>query len=130
MDVKVYSKSKNGEEKLSANFRVREFACSDGTDPVFISPSLIKVLQQVRDHFAAPVTINSGYRTPGHNKKVDGAAYSQHQYGTAADIQVKGVAPAEVAAFAETLLPDSGGIGIYGTFTHVDVRENRSRWKG
>ena len=37
--------------------------------------------------------------------------------------------PAAVAAFAETLLPSSGGIGVYPTFVHVDVREQRSRWK-
>jgi hypothetical protein len=24
----------------------------------------------------------------------------------------------------------SGGIGIYHTFTHVDVRSGKSRWKG
>ena len=25
-------------------------------------------------------------------------------------------------------MPDHGGIGVYQTFTHVDVRANRSRW--
>lgn len=126
----AYSRARDGARQLSANFKVREFACQDGSDPIFIAPALVEVLQKIRSHFQAPVTVCSGYRTPGRNQKVDGAAYSQHLYGTAADIQVKGVAPAEVAAFAETLLPLTGGIGIYGTFTHVDVREKRSRWKG
>lgn len=129
-NVKVYSKVKDGDKKLSANFRVREFACSDGSDPVFIAPELVEVLQKIRDHFKQPVTINSAYRTPGKNKAVGGAAYSQHLYGTAADIQVKGIAPKDVYAFAETLLPNKGGIGLYPTFTHVDVRATRSRWKG
>jgi len=124
-----YSRVRDGAKQLTANFKVREFACRDGSDPIFISPALTEVLQAIRSHFQQPVTVCSGYRTPGYNKKVDGAAYSQHLYGTAADIQVKGVAPAAVAAFAETLLPDSGGIGIYPTFTHIDVREKRSRWK-
>ena len=128
--VKVYSKAKDGSKKLSANFAVKEFACNDGSDVVFVAPELVEVLQKIRDHFKAAVTISSGYRTPGYNKKVDGAAYSQHQYGTAADIKVKGVEPKTVAAFAETLLPKKGGIGIYPTFTHVDVREVRSRWNG
>lgn len=128
--VKVYSKVKDGDKKLSANFRVREFACSDGSDPVFIAPELVEVLQKIRDHFKQPVTINSAYRTPGKNKAVGGAAYSQHLYGTAADIQVKGIAPKDVYAFAETLLPNKGGIGQYPTFTHVDVRATKSRWKG
>ena len=129
-NVKVYSKVKDGDKKLSANFRVREFACSDGSDPVFIAPELVEVLQKIRDNFKSPVTINSAYRTPGKNKAVGGAAYSQHLYGTAADIQVKGIAPKDVYAFAETLLPNKGGIGLYPTFTHVDVRATKSRWKG
>lgn len=128
--VKVYSKAKDGNKALSANFKVREFACSDGTDTIFIAPALVTVLQQIRDHFKAPVTINSGYRTEAKNKAVGGAAYSQHKYGTAADIVVKGVPPAEVAKYAETILVGMGGIGIYNGFTHIDVRKIKSRWKG
>ena len=128
--IHAYSRARDGAKHLTPNFRVREFACRDGSDPIFIAPALAEVLQAIRSHFQQPVTVSSGYRTPGYNKKVDGAAYSQHLCGTAADIQVKGIPPAKVAAFAETLLPDSGGIGIYPTFVHVDVREKRSRWKG
>jgi uncharacterized protein YcbK (DUF882 family) len=128
--VKVYSKSKDGSKKLSANFKVREFACSDGTDVIFISEGLVAVLQQIRSHFGKPVTINSAYRTVAKNRAVGGATYSQHLYGLAADITVKGVAPKDVAAYAETLLPNTGGIGIYSTFTHIDVRAVKSRWKG
>lgn len=130
LSVKVYSKAKDGNKKLSANFKVREFACSDGSDPIFISSDLVEVLQKIRTHFGKAVTINSAYRTPAKNKKVGGATYSQHLYGTAADITVKGVAPKDVAAYAETLLPARGGIGIYPTFTHVDVRTVKSRWNG
>ena len=128
--VKVYSKAKCGTQAVSENFKVREFACKDGSDVIFISMELVEILQQIRDHFGLPVTINSGYRTPAYNKKVGGAAYSQHLYGAAADISIKGVSPKTVAAYAETLLPKSGGIGIYGSFTHVDVRAAKSRWKG
>ena len=128
--IHAYSRARDGAKQLTPNFKVREFACRDGSDPIFIAPALTEVLQAIRSHFQTPVTVSSGYRTPGYNKKVDGAAYSQHLYGAAADIQVKGVSPAAVAAFAETLLPDSGGIGVYPTFVHVDVREQRSRWKG
>ena len=128
--VKSYSKAKDGSKALSANFKVREFACKDGSDVIFISNGLVQVLQAIRSHFGKPVTINSAYRTPTYNKKVGGETYSQHQYGTAADITVSGVSPKDVAAYAETLLPGTGGIGIYSTFTHVDVRAVKSRWKG
>lgn len=129
-NVKAYSKAKDGQKKLSKNFKVREFACSDGSDPIFISQELVEVLQKIRDYFNTPVDINSAYRTPGKNKAVGGAAYSQHLYGTAADITVRGVKPATVAAYAEKLMPKKGGIGIYATFTHIDVRATKSRWKG
>lgn len=130
VSVKVYSKNKNGTKYLSKNFKVKEFASQDGSDPIFISPELVEVLQKIRDHFGKPVVINSGYRTAKHNKAVGGATYSQHLYGTAADIQVSGVKPKDVAAYAETLLPSTGGIGIYSTFTHVDVRSVKARWNG
>lgn len=128
--VRAYSKAKDGNTSLTKNFKVREFACKDGSDVIFISMDLVEVLQKIRDHFGKPVNINSAYRTPTYNKKVDGATQSQHLYGMAADISISGVSPKEVAAFAETLLPKTGGIGIYGSFTHVDVRAAKSRWNG
>lgn len=128
--VNYYSKKKDGDKKLSANFKVREFACNDGSDPVFISPELVEVLQKIREHFGKPVVLNSGFRTASYNKKVGGATYSQHQYGTAADIRISGVSPKKIAEYAETLLPGKGGIGIYSTFVHVDVRKVKSRWNG
>ena len=128
--IKAYSKTKDGNKNLSANFKVREFACKDGTDPVFIDTGLVEILQKIRDHFKKPVTVNSAYRTPSYNKKVGGATYSQHLYGTAADISISGVKPNDVAEYAETLLKNTGGIGRYATFTHVDVRVVKSRWNG
>lgn len=128
--VRVYSKAKDGNTQLTKNFQVKEFACSDGTDTIFISSLLVSVLQNVRDHYGKAVHINSAYRTEAHNKKIGGAAYSQHKYGIAADIHVDGVKPKELAAYIETLLPTSGGIGIYSSFVHVDVRRTRARWNG
>lgn len=130
VSVKGYSKSKQGNVKLSTNFKVSEFACQDGSDVVFVAPQLVTILQKVRTHFGKPVTINSAYRTPTHNKKVGGTTNSQHCLGTAADIKITGVSPKTVAKYVETLLPTSGGIGVYPTFTHVDVRETKSRWNG
>lgn len=132
MALNVYSLSKNGNAYISKNFRVREFACKDGSDPIFIDDELVTVLQQIRDHFGKAVTITSAFRTANYNasKKVGGAKYSQHLYGKAADIKVSGVAANIVADFTETLMPSTGGIGRYSTFTHVDVRKVKSRWNG
>lgn len=130
MTIKAYSKAKDGEKKLSTNFRVREFACTDGSDPIFIDSELVNVLQKVRSHFGKSVTITSAYRTPTKNKACGGSTYSQHMYGRAADVKISGVSPAKVAAYAETLLKNKGGIGIYSTFTHIDTRSTKSRWNG
>ena len=125
-----YSLRKEGNAYLSPDFQVKEFACRDGSDEVVVNLRLVHTLQCIRDHFGQPVHINSAYRTKTYNTKVGGAAASQHLTGAAADITVKGVTPAAVAAYAETLMPDTGGIGRYQTFTHVDVRERKARWSG
>ena len=130
MALNVYSYTKDGTKFLSSNFRVREFRCQDDTDPIFVDSDLVDILQKVRDHFGKAVTITSAFRTASHNKKVGGATYSQHLYGKAADIKVSGVAPSVVADYVETLIPSTGGIGRYSTFTHVDVRSIKSRWNG
>jgi uncharacterized protein YcbK (DUF882 family) len=127
-DVLTYRKSVSGQQLLSKNFRVREFACQDGSDTILISTKLVKLLQMVRDHFGAPVTINSAYRTKAHNAKVGGSSKSQHMLGTACDIVVKGIRPIDVARYLESIMPQTGGIGLYKSFTHADVRDKRTRW--
>lgn len=130
MIVNVYSMNVDKNKNVALNFKVSEFACKDGSDTVFISQDLINILQLVRDHFKKPVIINSAYRTPTYNKKVGGAGLSKHCQGIAADIVVQGIKPSEVANYVETLLLNTGGIGRYSTFTHVDVRLEKSRWIG
>ena len=87
--LNVYSRARDGETLLSRSFRAKEFACKDGTDPLFVDSELVQVLQAIRDHFGAPVVITSGYRTPAHNAKAGGTRFSQHLYGRAADIRVR-----------------------------------------
>lgn len=128
--IHAYSKEKDGNKKLSENFKVKEFASTDGSDPIFIAPELVEVLQKIRTHFNKAVRINSAFRTVTRNTAVGGAKYSQHLYGTAADIVVAGVSPLKVAEYAETLMPNTGGIGRYSTFTHIDVRREKARWNG
>ena len=131
-DVRAYSLKTDGNTKLTSNFLVKEFACRDGSDVVLIHPMLPLVLQCVRMHFKAAVTVNSGYRTVTYNQTVGGVAKSQHCLGTAADITVAGHTPAEVKAFLRQLMPDWGGVGVYAkqNFTHVDMRREKADWAG
>ena len=134
MALEVYSLARDGSKKLSANFAVKEFACRDGSDPVFIDSDLVDLLQKIREHFGKPVILTSGYRTAAHNARVGGVKFSQHLYGKAADIQVEDTAVEDVATYAESLLPDRGGVGRYQVksgrakgWVHVDTRANKSR---
>ena len=134
MAVKNYKKG--ADTKLSANFRVSEFDCNGVgcCAETKIDDKLVAYLQKIRDHFGASVTLASGYRCQTHNAKVANAASkSRHIYGMAADIKVKGVAPAEVAKYAESI--GVLGIGLYdsdadGHFVHIDTRETKSFWLG
>ena len=132
VEINAYSKAKDGCKRLSSNFKVSEFACHDDSDAILVAPRLVMVLQSIRSHFGAAVTISSAYRTPQYNAKVGGASQSQHCYGTAADIVVRGKTPAQVAAYAREIMPDWGGVGIYAKqgFTHIDVREDKADWTG
>lgn len=121
MSVKTYSLSKDGENSLCNNFKVKEFRCKDGSDTILIDADFVQnYLQKIRDHFCAAVTVNSGYRTAAYNKKVGGAANSYHVKGQAFDIVVSGHTPAEVAKYAQAL--GIKGIIQYNTFVHVDSR--------
>lgn len=131
--VKKYSRKDDGEKYISPNFKVREFACKDGSDVILIDDALPRILQKIREYYNKPVTIVSGYRTPAYNKKVGGVTHSQHMKGTAADIIVKGISPAQVFADIDggrIFGPHAGGLGKYQGFTHVDVRGHKARWNG
>lgn len=120
--VRTYSLAVDGNKAVSANFKVKEFRCKDGSDKILIDVDFVEnKLQAIRDHFGVPVTVNSAYRTQGHNTKVKGAKVSYHLQGRAFDITVKGHTPQEVARYAQTL----GILGIiqYDGFVHVDSRE-------
>lgn len=124
--------------RLEENFSLSEFGCRDGSDiPDEYMDNvclLAKNLQVLRDHVGKPVRIISGYRSPKYNKKIGGARKSQHMVAKAADIKISGMSPAEVKAVIVELIKEGkmhvGGIGLYTTFTHYDIRGWNARWYG
>ena len=100
MAVKKYSLKKDGNKKLSKNFKVREFACKDGSDEILIDNTLVNVLQHIRNTLGVSLTINSGYRTPAYNKRIGGSSNSMHTKGMAADVYANGVDPIVIAYIA------------------------------
>lgn len=128
--IRNYNKKYDGNIKLSDSFRVREFACKDGSDTVIIDDKLVSYLQRIRNWAGASVIISSGYRTEAYNAKIGGAAHSKHTLGMAADIYVerrqKNIY--EIAKYAEAI----GLLGIErnedSNYVHVDTRENKYFW--
>jgi hypothetical protein len=107
-------------------FNVNEFVCKCGCGTNKVKSALIDTLNIIRGAVGAPITVTSGTRCPAHNKHVGGVADSNHLTGDAADIQAKGVAPADVRGVIRKLweqgkLPELAGLGAYKTFTHVDI---------
>lgn len=117
------------DEKLSKHFRVREFACKDGSKFVLISTILVKILESLRGKIGEEIYINSGFRTAKHNKDVGGAPLSYHQYGMAADIRAKTKTPEELYDLLDEMMEGWGGLELHNTFVHVDVRMKEWRKK-
>ena len=123
---------------LTANFSLAEMVKSDtalrhdmdntpGENEIANLKRLAeKVLQPVRDHYQKGVKCNSGYRSPAVNQKVGGSPTSDHCKGQAADIEIPGVANADLAKwitenleFTQVILefytpgvPDSGWVHV------------------
>lgn len=126
MSIKTYKKG--DATKIATNFRAREFDCQGRgcCSATPIDDKLVAYLQQIRDHFGKPVHVTA-YRCKTHNARVANAApNSYHCYGQAADFHIDGVAPAEIAKYAESI--GIKGIGLYDTFVHIDTRISKSFW--
>jgi uncharacterized protein YcbK (DUF882 family) len=122
--------------KITNNFSLQEFNSKCGREmPTNVMVNIIELaknLQVLRDEVKKSIQITSGYRSPEHNAKVKGAKNSMHIIGMAADIKVAGMTPKQVAEVIERLIAEKkmkeGGIGIYKTWVHYDIRNIKARW--
>jgi uncharacterized protein YcbK (DUF882 family) len=115
------------DQKLSPHFSLSEFV----KPGVKVSPQVVLnltelciQLEKVRIAIGnKPMQITSGYRTPTHNKAVDGAKNSFHLKGMAADFVVEGMTADEVRAKVMNWWP--GGIELGVSWTHLDLGPKR-----
>lgn len=122
--------------RLTENFQKHEFDSKDGAKmPKDVFCNILELsesLQVLRDEIGKPININSGYRSPGHNAIVGGVPDSQHVLGKASDISIDGYSPEEITIVIYNLIQKGkmkeGGVGIYNTFVHYDIRGYRARW--
>ena len=124
-------------DQLTKNFHIDEFRSKDGAQtPEDVKHNLLELaqnLQVLRDYLDEPIYVNSGYRSPAHNAAVKGVKGSKHLKGIAADIRTKTYTPSALAEIIEYLIKEGkmkqGGIGVYKTFVHYDIRGTKARWQ-
>jgi uncharacterized protein YcbK (DUF882 family) len=122
--------------QITQNFKLDEFKCRDGSIvPVEYLPNVKKLcenLQILREELGCPIIVISGHRSLEYNTKIKGAKRSQHLSASAADIIVPGMTSLELRDTIIRLIKEGkmckGGVGIYPTFTHYDVRGFNARW--
>ena len=144
---------------LSRTLRLADFVTHDAQRQwpryVAVSPQLVDKIELVVDEVArvfrdgnasaVRVNVHSGFRTPLHNRGVEGAAFnSRHQYGDALDLAIDAdgdgrftALDAQMAAMAAEMVerrhPElTGGLGLYTggatPYVHIDVRGRKARW--
>ena len=119
-------------QKLSENFTLSEMVKSEtalrhGLDNIPGQTEVDnlrllaeKVLQPVREHYKKGVKVNSGFRHPEVNAAVGGSKTSDHCKGQAADIEIPGVANADLAEWIKDNLEFDQLIYEFGNDTNPD----------
>lgn len=125
-----------GEWKDIRYFTKTEFKCKCGGKhcngyPAEIDMTMVGYADEIRHRLGKPLNVNSGMRCSVWNQIQGGVSNSQHLYGTAVDLGCPvGTTPAKMAAIAEDVIGNTGGIGIYSWGIHIDSRKTKSRWNG
>lgn len=73
------------------HFKKSEFTCKCGCGLNNIQLGVVKIADEVREHFGSPAIVTSGTRCEKHNKEVGGVSNSRHLKGKAIDMYVQNV---------------------------------------
>ena len=106
---------------LAPNFTLGEFMARRKGRYGLYSPQTVTSIQALRNQLKVPVRVNSGYRSPGYNAGLTGAAkWSRHQYGDAVDFISDGASIPELAKICEDL--GASFTQTYTSHVHCDWR--------
>jgi hypothetical protein len=160
----------NQDTKVSPHFRLKQFLCKEDTTKRFPKylvlkerlPLKLEVILERANALGFHVDtlhVMSGFRTPYYNHAIGDVLYSQHQWGSAADVFIDKADRGQMDDLnhdgrvdvgdsrflydaIERLLTEpgsakfQGGMGFYPAtaahppFVHVDVRGSKARWVG
>lgn len=117
-----------GVRTISPHFGEHEVECRCGCGFLIVVPELLDAMEICRALAQKPIHVNSWCRCKKHNAKVGGEPNSQHLRGLAVDWWIDKFSPEMLYALARSVSAFRyGGIGLYDTFIHTDVRKNGAR---
>ena len=133
-----WPKTVRGDYQMSPYFKAKELACQRGFT-VWCADGFLIELNHLRKRVGFPIKLNSGCRTPEHNKDIGGHPNSLHltenpKHPTggcmAVDVSVNGYTPDQHAFFIATAWYNGWSLGrgdkvedgVVSGFIHVDRR--------
>ncbi|MCI9063291.1 MAG: hypothetical protein HFJ17_01625 [Clostridia bacterium] len=106
------------------HFKQSEFTCKCGCGLNNMDLKVVKIADEIREHFGQPCIVNSGTRCIKHNKKVGGVSNSRHLTGKAVDLYVKNVSGSTLLAYTKELVKQDKLRYTYligGNAVHIDI---------
>lgn len=106
------------------HFTRQEFACRCGRCggfPAEPEERLVRLADEVREHFGAAALVSSGVRCMAHNAAVGGVANSRHLSGKAMDFRIKGKSAGEVLNYVNQQPGVRYAYAIDSRYIHMDV---------
>ena len=101
-------------------FSITEFDCKE-TGENNMDPEFLEKLDTLRHYCGLPFIITSGYRSPSHSLEAIKEIPGTHAQGIAADIKITNSAH-RYSLIKAALEHGFTGIGVAGTFIHLDIR--------
>ena len=111
--------------RISEHFTAGELACKH-CGRIYVVPTLLEMMEQLRKIVGVPLDPNSGYRCPVHNRNIGGSTRSRHCLGMAVDIDLPEAYHINRSSFtdaAENVAKQVGGGFHYypnDKFVHID----------
>lgn len=106
-------------------FDRKEFACPCGRCngyPAEPKEKLVRVAENVREHFGEPVIVSSGVRCREHNTELPGSVpNSRHMSGKAMDFCVSGFPASAVLPYVQSQPEIRYAYAIDSNFVHMDI---------
>ena len=116
-------KAREGERRADRNDKTL-YVLADGNEDmgcVKKNAKLMSALRKIRARYGKAVVVDSAYRSPAHNHRVNGAKNSYHLSCRALDVYVTSVSKDALRSYVRTL-PEIGGVGIYASGAiHMDT---------